>query len=91
MLPEAQKSDFRAQASISGSIETLHIPTSIVAEVFFGVHEERGFTPADDGVWDPNRPLLLYQSSEREQWSCGARHLCQVRRSRRPLKIRGKA
>ena len=24
-----------------------------MAEVFFGAYEERGFTPGDDGVWDP--------------------------------------
>jgi hypothetical protein len=44
---------FHAQASISSSIKTLHILTGILAEVFFGSHTERGFTPADDGVWDP--------------------------------------
>lgn len=44
---------FHAQASISSSIKTLHILTGILAEVFFGSHEERGFTPADNGVWDP--------------------------------------
>lgn len=25
----------------------------MLAEVFFGSHKEQGFTPADDGVWDP--------------------------------------
>ena len=44
---------FHAQASMSSSIKTLHILTGVLAEVFFGCHEERGFTPADDGVWDP--------------------------------------
>ncbi|KFZ08416.1 hypothetical protein V502_09377 [Pseudogymnoascus sp. VKM F-4520 (FW-2644)] len=44
---------FHAQASLSSSIKTLHILTGMLAEVFFGSHEERGFTPADDGVWDP--------------------------------------
>jgi hypothetical protein len=44
---------FHAQASLSSSIKTLHILTGMLAEVFFGSHKERGFTPADDGVWDP--------------------------------------
>lgn len=28
----------------------------MLAEVFFGAHPEQGFTPADDGVWDPAPP-----------------------------------
>jgi len=44
---------FHAQASISSSIKTLHILTGMLAEVFFGTHPEQGFTPADDGVWNP--------------------------------------
>lgn len=66
---------FHAQASISSSIKTLHILTGILAEVFFGSHKERGFTPADDGVWDPepqgsengSRAMDIYGSGN-EPW-----------------------
>lgn len=44
---------FHAQASISSAIKPLHIFTGILAEVFFGKNGNRGFTPTDDGIWDP--------------------------------------
>ena len=44
---------FHTQVTLSSSIKTLYIFTGILAEVFFGVHPERGFEPKDDGVWDP--------------------------------------
>lgn len=45
---------FHSHVSISSSIKTLHVLTGVLAEVFFGVHLEQGFTPKDDGVWEPN-------------------------------------
>ena len=55
---------FHAQASISSTIKPLHIFTGILAEVFFGAHPERGFTPADDGVWDPEPKLHQTDSKQ---------------------------
>ena len=45
---------FNAHVELSSSIRPIYIQTGILAEVFFGVHPEQGFTPQDDGVWEPN-------------------------------------
>ena len=45
---------FNAHVELSSSIKPIYIQTGILAEVFFGVHPEQGFTPRDDGVWEPN-------------------------------------
>jgi len=47
---------FHAQASISSTIKPLHILTGILAEVFFGMDGQDGFTPKDGGVWEPTSP-----------------------------------
>lgn len=43
---------FKRQAEISSSIKPCWILSGMLAEVFFGIEGQRGFTPRDGGVWD---------------------------------------
>ncbi|CZR59842.1 uncharacterized protein PAC_09736 [Phialocephala subalpina] len=43
---------FHVQAELTSSIKPLHIFSGMLADVFFGVDGQDGFTPKDGGVWD---------------------------------------
>lgn len=48
---------FHRHAALSSSIKPCHIFSGILAEVFFGVNGQDGFTPKDDGVWEAHAPV----------------------------------
>ncbi|KAF2148621.1 NAD(P)-binding protein [Myriangium duriaei CBS 260.36] len=47
---------FHRQAAISSTIKPCHIFSGMLAEVFFGMNGQDGFTPKDDGVWEAHAP-----------------------------------
>ena len=61
---------FNAHVELSSSIKPIYIQTGILAEVFFGVHPEQGFTPREDGVWEANaaeKSMDIYGTGN-EKW-----------------------
>ncbi|KAL0480566.1 NAD(P)-binding protein [Acrasis kona] len=59
---------FHAQASITSTIKPLHIFSGMFVEVFFGACGQAGFTPRDNGVWDPiNKSMDIYGTGD-EEW-----------------------
>jgi hypothetical protein len=59
---------FHAQVSITSSIKPLHIFSGMFAEVFFGVGDQKGFTPKDNGVWDPYQKSMDIYGTGNEEW-----------------------
>lgn len=59
---------FHHQAALTSSIKPCHIFSGMLAEVFFGVEGQDGFTPRDGGVWDPVGERMEVWGSGEEEW-----------------------
>ena len=59
---------FHAQVSITSSLRPLHIFSGMLAEVFFGADGQNGFTPKDDGAWDPDTKSIDIWGTGDEPW-----------------------
>lgn len=60
---------FHQQAAITSSIKPCHIFSGMLAEVFFGIDGQDGFTPRDGGVWDPEAKRMEIWGSGKEEWN----------------------
>lgn len=47
---------FHRHVAMTSSIKPCHIFSGMLAEVFFGLDGQTGFTPKDNGVWEPEKP-----------------------------------
>jgi hypothetical protein len=67
---------FMRQTSISSNIKHCYILSGMLAEVFFGINGQDGFTPKDDGVWDchasPQKSMDIWGTGD-EKWSLTTR------------------
>ena len=59
---------FHAHVRITSAIKPLHIFSGMLAEVFLGTQGHAGFTPRDEGVWDPETKSLTTWGSGEEEW-----------------------
>jgi hypothetical protein len=60
---------FHQQVALTSTIKPCHIFSGMLAEVFFGVDGQDGFTPRDGGVWDPREKRMEVWGSGDEDWN----------------------
>jgi hypothetical protein len=60
---------FHHQVALTSTIKPCHIFSGMLAEVFFGVEGQDGFTPRDGGVWDPIEKRMEVWGSGNEEWN----------------------
>jgi hypothetical protein len=60
---------FHHQVALTSTIKPCHIFSGMLAEVFFGVEGQDGFTPRDGGVWDPVEERMEIWGSGSEEWN----------------------
>lgn len=60
---------FHRQAALTSGIKPCHVFSGMLADVFFGVGGQRGFTPKDGGVWDPEGLGMEVWGSGEEEWN----------------------
>lgn len=60
---------FHQQVALTSTIKPCHIFSGMLAEVFFGVEGQDGFTPRDGGVWDPKGERMEVWGSGDEEWN----------------------
>ncbi|KAM0335432.1 hypothetical protein ACHAQA_000478 [Verticillium albo-atrum] len=59
---------FRQQAQLSSKIKPIYIFTGALAEVFFSVPGHGTFSPAHNGVWDPENKSMDVWGTGDEKW-----------------------
>ncbi|KAK0893254.1 hypothetical protein LTR02_012941 [Friedmanniomyces endolithicus] len=59
---------FHQQVALTSEIKPCHIFSGMLAEVFFGVEGQDGFTPEHGGVWDPVGKKMEVWGSGEEEW-----------------------
>lgn len=60
---------FHQQAALTSPIKPCHIFSGMLAEVFFGIDGQDGFTPRDGGVWDPKEKRMEVWGTGDEVWN----------------------
>lgn len=60
---------FHHQVALTSTIRPCHIFSGMLAEVFFGVDGQDGFTPRDGGVWDPVGERMEVWGTGDEEWN----------------------
>jgi hypothetical protein len=60
---------FHHQVALTSTIKPCHIFSGMLAEVFFGLDGQDGFTPRDGGVWDPNDKRMEIWGTGDEEWN----------------------
>jgi len=60
---------FHHQVALTSAIKPCHIFSGMLAEVFFGLDGQDGFTPRDGGVWDPIEKRMEIWGSGDEEWN----------------------
>jgi hypothetical protein len=60
---------FHQQVALTSTIKPCHIFSGMLAEVFFGLDGQDGFTPRDGGVWDPIEKRMEIWGSGDEEWN----------------------
>lgn len=60
---------FHHQVALTSTIKPCHIFSGMLAEVFFGVDGQDGFTPRDGGVWDPVGERMEIWGTGDEEWN----------------------
>jgi hypothetical protein len=60
---------FHHQVALTSTIKPCHIFSGMLAEVFFGLDGQDGFTPRDGGVWDPIDKRMEIWGSGDEEWN----------------------
>lgn len=63
---------FARQAEVSSSIKPIYLFTGVLTEVFFSVPGHGDFTPAHNGMWDPENKSITYWGTGDEKWNCTA-------------------
>lgn len=59
---------FRRHVEISSSLKPIYIFTGVLAEVLFSVEGHGDFSPANHGVWDPERKEMQMWGPEGRLW-----------------------
>lgn len=60
---------FHQQVALTSTIKPCHIFSGMLAEVFFGLDGQDGFTPRDGGVWDPTAKRMEIWGTGDEEWN----------------------